>query len=47
MKLRNVEVCNKRGGWASLGKIINVEGVKIYLINVEGGNLCINVEGEH
>ena len=29
---------NKRGGWASLCKIVNVEGVKTYLINVEGGN---------
>ena len=29
---------NKRGGWASLSKIINVEGSITYLINVEGGN---------
>ena len=40
---QNVEIhdCggwNKRGGWAFLSKIVNVEGVKTYQIKVEGGN---------
>ena len=34
---------NKRGGWAFLSKVINVEGVQTYLTNMEGGNQFNNL----
>ena len=37
----------RHGGWASLGKIINVEGVKIYLINMKGEIYVVSVKCEH